>query len=159
MIDDALEQTVGFNDTLEVGVNTGKEDDVIVMTEDTVPPSLLLFTDVDASADTDCCVDCVAEVETVRELGTDFDEVRDATLEREDDTVAVDVMSELWEALSDISSLIVTEGDPDVEGDIEAVFIVVTIDVIEVHDVNEESAETVDVVDDDAVCEEKIDAV
>jgi hypothetical protein len=65
MTDVALEQIVGVNDTLEVGVNNDDKDAVIVTTADNVPPSLL-FTDTDASADIDSCTERVALVDTVR---------------------------------------------------------------------------------------------
>jgi hypothetical protein len=133
-IDEALEQIVGDNETCEVGVDIGKDDVVIVTIEDNVPP---LFTETVAKADIDSCVDGVAVVDTVRELGIDFDVVRDAALESEGDTVGLDVTSALRVALSDKMALLVAEGEPDEEGDIDIVFTSVAIDVTEVDVVNE----------------------
>lgn len=65
MIDEALGQIVGVNDTLEVRDNNEDEDAVIVTTGDKVPPSLL-FIDTDASAVIDSCIDRVALDDTVR---------------------------------------------------------------------------------------------
>ena len=65
MIDEALGQIVGVNDTLEVDVNNDDKNAVIVTTGDKVPPSLL-FIDTDASAVIDSCIDRVALDDTVR---------------------------------------------------------------------------------------------
>lgn len=152
-----LETPLCDDDTHALFVNIGEDDAVLVPKEDSVPPPF--FTVDDAMPDFVERADSVAVTDTVRVSMIVFDAERDTLIECVGVIDALKVFAGLAEALLDTKALFVAAGELVAEGDAEAVFIAVAEDVIEVDEENENSAETVAVVETDVVCVEKSDSL
>jgi hypothetical protein len=125
---------------------------------DKVPPPIFSAVD-DESPDFVDNAESVAVTDTVRVSMIVFDAVCDTLLECVGVIDELKVFAGLVDALFDNKALLEAEGEPVAEGDAETVFNADANDVIEVDDENENSPEIVDVIDTDAVCVLKNDAL